>query len=423
MLKKQIVPIMIAVIAATNRFATKLIPIGGIFEITILLSIALKPYTTARMLKKHYPALLLIIYTVAILSIETIEHGISSLPLRRAALGLYAITPIILLAYRNEISAFLGKRLKSLGLLILTVALVNPPNFQPTMAAQLSGALLVFSLIYKKDKISSAIFGITYLLLTSGITSGQSVYRTPLVTVLLALAIIYLPFFSGKLIKRGVLIKFTAGVAASLVLLGTGALNKPLGSVLIGVSGLIDSNSLHKTSVSLGADAGSTRGDAAGTAKTRKIFWDSIIEYQSSHTSSLIFGYGLQHGFMEVALPNMPFKDKDLIDPHNSYINIFFRFGIIGFILYIWLIAKVSLHVVAASSRQNAIPFFCISYLFAFFEVALENPHGNLIFWLILLMPILIGEKSEKQKWNPNQSSPGAQQVQIHQSLGRKSSF
>lgn len=235
------------------------------------------------------------------------------------------------------------------------------------------------------------LFVVNYLMLASGLLGNTSVYRTPILAVSFALMLFFVLQWikkKGRIGSTGP-IKIASGVVLVITLILGGLINKPIGGTLVGIGGFLGNNTLIEAGESFGADISTTRGDAAGTAETRKIFWQSIIDYQFDNVKSLTFGYGLQDGFMDVTLPDMPFNNKELVDPHNSFINIFFRFGLIGLFLYVWAIIRMARYVISVVSLQKALPFISIAIIFASFEVALENPHGALIFWLIFLLPLM----------------------------------
>lgn len=143
MFRNRIVPLLILLVASANRFVTKLIPIGGVYEFILLLSVLGKHATIARLFRKNHPALLVAAYALIVLLLETLMHGFGILMLRRAMLGLYIITPVILLAYKNELGFFFNKRILYVSVFLLLISLAPLPEFQETMAAELAGALFI----------------------------------------------------------------------------------------------------------------------------------------------------------------------------------------------------------------------------------------------------------------------------------------
>lgn len=398
MIKKNIIPALFFILLIGNRAISQAFNFGGIYFYEVLLAIALatKPKSIFRSFIENYPAAILIIYTFIILITETISYGFSSFSLRRAALGIYIITPVVINAFHSEIKIFLTIYFNYIIFLLLFFSIFQFGGFHATMAAQLTGALIIFEFINNKINKRTYILIAIFLILVSGITTGESVYRTPIVTTAVAATI---AFFSRKNKFNTLLsiVIFFYTVFLVLLIFLSGALNNVIGGILIGLSGLFDSSSLMDIGESLGGDISTSRGSAGGTTKTRMMFWQSIFDYQSLNIKSFIFGYGLQHGFMEVTLPGFPFIDKPLTDPHNSFLNLFFRFGIIGVTLYLWSIFKVYKKLSQGDQKnQNVLPFFIISIMFASFEVVLENPHGSIIFWFIIFIPSFLIESQYK---------------------------
>ncbi len=396
MLKNKIIPFLFSLLLAGNRTVSQSFNLGGLYYYEFLLALALaaKPKKITKELVKNYPAVILIAYTLTILAIEFFLYGPSSLALRRAALGLYIITPVIITAFHDEIRKSLSLHYNFFVFIILVFSIFQVGGFQATMAAQLVGALALFEFIKNKVSWRACILVAIYLVLVSGVLTGQSTYRTPVLTTLTAAAVAYFFSASSQKIKRKFIVYSCAAFFLTLPIFFSGVLNKTIGGILMGLSGIFDSYSLMDAGVSLGGDTSSSRGDASGNTKTRTMFWISIFEYQLNNIRSFIFGYGLQHGFMEVTLPDMPFTDKPLIDPHNSFVNLFFRFGLVGLALYIWSVFRVYKNY--ALNNRKSLPFLIVSIMFASFEVALENPHGNMIFWFIIFLPSLLTKSAVK---------------------------
>lgn len=401
MIKKNIIPFLFFLILTGNRAVSQAINIGGIYyyEFLLLFILVTKPKSIINNLKTYYPALLLILYTLFILILETIQYGASSLAFRRSALGIYVITPIIILSFHDELKKFISNNYNLIILIFAFFSIFQIGGFQPTMAAQLIGALTLFNIINFKINKRTYILIAIYLALVSGITTGQSIFRTPILTTIVAAIISYI------IIKKFTIYRFLLVIFCFIFILVpiilSGVANSAIGGIALGLSGLFDSSSLVSTGISLGGDISSTRGDAAGTAQTRIMFWRSIIDYQLSNIKSFIFGYGLQNGFMEITLPNFEFNDKEITDPHNSFLNLFFRFGIVGLTLYTFMIFKIYKKLSKEHENSNGIlPYLIISILFSSFEVALENPHGNIIFWIIIFIPSLFKMNNNRLKSN-----------------------
>ena len=395
MIRNKIIPLAILIASCLNRAFTKILEYGGVLESLLTLCVLIKPKTFISNIKNNTPNLIFTTYATIILVYEILFYQYDYLTIRRYAIGTYTIIPIIILSYKNEIKSFIRRYSKVIAAIFFIISFINFEDFQPTMGAQLAAGLFFVSLLYTKNFFNALLFLLIFIILSSGIIEMQSIYRTPIITFIIA----YFTYISSNYFHKKnykfISISFFTFVII-FIIISSGIFKEHITSIIIGIGGLLDNNSLIDIGNKLGGNFYTTRGDAAGTANTRLIFWRSIFEYQFTHISSLIFGYGYQHNFLEVTLPSMQFFDKELIEPHNSLINIFFRFGIIGLILFNWTIFNNIKHIIASQNLTTALPFIVISLLFISAEVALENPHGSLIFWLILNFPIIFGKKKKK---------------------------
>ncbi|HYG76340.1 MAG TPA: hypothetical protein VEK08_15145 [Planctomycetota bacterium] len=84
--------------------------------------------------------------------------------------------------------------------------------------------------------------------------------------------------------------------------------------------------------------------------------------------------------------------DREGLDPHNSFLNVLYRYGAIGFsllaltiVIVLWTIWKaLSRHPAGDALLEGLLIFFCYSATFAFFTVSLEGPSYSLPFWVSL---------------------------------------
>src|SRR5204862_6205860 len=83
--------------------------------------------------------------------------------------------------------------------------------------------------------------------------------------------------------------------------------------------------------------------------------------------------------------------DHEGLDPHNSYINLLYRYGVTGLAL-VALIVLATLGLAIKALRgigsdtllEGLILYFAYTAIFAFFTVALEGPAYSLPFWISL---------------------------------------
>ena len=98
----------------------------------------------------------------------------------------------------------------------------------------------------------------------------------------------------------------------------------------------------------------------------------------------------------------------DVVAPHNSFVNLLYRTGLVGFLglLAILAVAAIrvwrALHASGASQFDRAVLLGCVgafvfSAVIASFNVALEAPFLALIFWLylalLLVLPGMLGSQ------------------------------
>jgi hypothetical protein len=77
------------------------------------------------------------------------------------------------------------------------------------------------------------------------------------------------------------------------------------------------------------------RGDAAGTAETRVVFWRPVVMDPGESITTLMLGNGHRESFVEKTKPYDDFVDTDVLQPHNSFIGLFYRYGFLGLGLFI----------------------------------------------------------------------------------------
>jgi len=146
-----------------------------------------------------------------------------------------------------------------------------------------------------------------------------------------------------------------------------------------------------------------------GNISFRFLSWEKVIEKHEDHR---FLGYG-------VGRPVMFVKDNQFYDsidlnyfdirdiggnsqPHNSYLNILARFGILIFPLFLYALWKPLERMIQLARTQKApgdhytrflllSGYVLLMYVFAFFNVVLESPHFSFLFWLAVAMILSYG--------------------------------
>ncbi len=348
---------------------------------------------------KEYPIFLFIfIYAMLVLVKDLLIYGVEFEYFRRAAMFFYIFIPVFFVLYAKELSVLIRKNLLTFSICFFFVIFFNIPGFQPTMAAELAGALFLASILYSRSALVSFIFLGCFFFSASGLSSGQSLFRTPFVTLFVGLFFLITFIISVGSVNKKLILIFSFCAIILVSMLFSPVVGEMVGGVLLGVSGLVDSAVLFDLGVALGGDVSSSRGSSAGTTETRAFFWGAIVVHQLSNPINFFFGNGFSSGFLNVVLPDFSFSNKDLIEPHNSFMGIFFKLGIVGLLLFLKLLKDVVGICSSWVGFWKLAPFLSIATLFASFEVALENPHGALIFWGIIFVPVVFELASAEDK-------------------------
>ena len=218
-----------------------------------------------------------------------------------------------------------------------------------------------------------------------GIFTGESSYRTPIVGLFGAM-FVSSAFLSFKSTDAAVRKK------SSFVLYGGGLFfivsifvfkdHPVVNQFISGAAGLLG------IEYDVGGDVATReRGDSSGTAETRTMFWSGIVNHAFSDESVLFFGNGHYLSFFERIFPYSDFVDLELLEPHNSFLGFFYRYGLIGIALLVVHLYQVTDFRKELQSRDYG--FYLASLVlavnYAFFEVALESPHGALCFWIVII--------------------------------------
>jgi len=386
-----VLAIMFIAILAANRFITQSFSFGGLyfFEFLALSVIVFKYKIFITFLFKFQVVMVILLCAVIWLLLHAFDSGLDSLALRRSAVLVYSLIPLLLFVLWGEIDSFLIDRPYFFIIVGLFFLILNFDLYQPTMAAQLFGSLALFYFVLGgRYLLYSFVSFICFFLLASGLSSGESLYRLPVISFSVGFIVISYYKVRDYGFTAGFLFLFLALIFLFVLSLLIGVAQPLLGSLMIAIGGILNNDQILRFGLELGASQITTRGDGFGTAFTRVIFWNSIFDHQFNNINGFIFGNGVSLGFMEITLPDFDFRNKELIEPHNSFVGIFFKYGLIGFALFLYLIIIIFSFVSACVDRSKSMPFFVIAIIFASSEVALENPHGAILFWFIILLPL-----------------------------------
>jgi len=386
---KSIVALMVVAFLSANRFFSKLISVGPIYtaEIFILIAVANKFKSIYSLLLKNKFFIVFFLYFMFFLLYDAILNGVSEYSVRRSALFFYFVFPLIILVYRLEISNVFNKYFVVIPLLTVLVAALSPIGYQSSMASEFLGVLLVVAVFIKRKFKHIFITVLSFVVVVSGVLINESLFRTP-VFVTFVIVILYLWFMKVES-YNSYYTKYSLYMVIGLLFL-ISLFTGVLGNLIIGLSGLFDSEIIKSIGVGLGGELYTTRGTSSGTAETRLFFWTLIVEHAFSDIYILLFGNGFYDSFLDLLAPELLFREKELIEPHNSFVSIFYKTGMVGVfltLLYIYKVFKIQQGCMI--SRKTSLPFIIGAFMFAGFEVALENPHGAILFWFILLAPLI----------------------------------
>lgn len=142
-----------------------------------------------------------------------------------------------------------------------------------------------------------------------------------------------------------------------------------------------------------------------GNINYRVLSWQHVLDKFYEH---FLIGYGVGRPVM-FAYQNVfystveltYFEIRDLAgnaQPHNSYLNILTRFGVLVFPLFLFAIFQPLFRIRYFAQKKKSsstheyskylllIGFLMLMYVLAFFNVVLEGPHHSFPFWLVIGM-------------------------------------
>ena len=133
---------------------------------------------------------------------------------------------------------------------------------------------------------------------------------------------------------------------------------------------------------------------SANNATWRIILWEDIIKKSMQKP---ILGYGFGMLYNNETLKDMGWKygqDVGFLDPHNSYLSILYRTGIVGLLIFLLFIISffIKMVIFLRDCRDSEIITYMISILSAFifilvisfFMVVLEGPYLGIFLWVFI---------------------------------------
>ena len=124
--------------------------------------------------------------------------------------------------------------------------------------------------------------------------------------------------------------------------------------------------------------------------------WKTMIK--ATYTNHFIFGYDLGYEFVYT---NLFSYEQKVADPHNSYIQIFLRNGIVGTILFLLIHVYVLIKFFRTKEKEEYyymyLYFYIACILVVSLNVGLENPYIGIVYWFSLGMMRSISIIKEKE--------------------------
>lgn len=389
----------ILIIFVFNRAAAK-IGIAPLYFLDLLIFINLLPLSkiVIRNITVFKYALFVAAIALLWLLAEYINNQMGPNNIRRTAMAVYLFVPALIMTQGRLIYTFIEKYSHLIALAILIVVASRYfIDLSPTVSSQ-ALAFLLLSATYLRGRrwlLKCTLIASAFFLVASGVASGGPAFRTPVIGLLLALAVgtvsLVIKGNTFRMRSKALVALIFAGILSITVLVSFSS-SPAVDQFLVGASGLLGVK--HKTNSEL---ANRERGDSAGTAETRTVFWGAIIKNSLQDYNIMFRGNGHFQSFFERTRPYEGFVDEDLLEPHNSFMGIYYRYGFLGLIpLLIILRRTMAWSNTEDKSRAFAVATYFLALNYCFFEVVLEGPHGAIIFWLMWLAPIYYSRYTKK---------------------------
>jgi hypothetical protein len=385
-----------------NRFFSKLM--FGAIDVTTISLVTFLLFRFRQVLfivlkNKSYMYLLSI--AIGWLIYEAVFIEVTMISLRRFSFLLYMLVPIILILadFRIKINE---KRVTYLIFILFIVSLLQAAfktGLNMSLLATFSAYLILYSFYSYKLTIKTLKYMLInvcilmFFLLYPAIFYAGGMYKTPIAALIIStISLLSYSFF----IKRSFsyskfLLLFLSFIMLIFALTYFDFGRKILYEVFYGLHGLFDIDFMKHLADSLAVevDRGS-RGSSYDSSQTRLFFWTTILNGSMDDIQTFLLGHGHSRSFLEELAPDFKFIDVNVMSPHNSFMTLIFQYGFIGFFLFFSYMRKIisiaNRSLLAVQVDKNiiigSIVFSCV---YASFEVALESPHGAILFWFIIL--------------------------------------
>jgi len=396
---------LLASLLLLNRGVSQL-PIGPIYllDATLVAAMMGRPLRTLRTGVRFWPALVLIAMTLGWLALEAQTGALDALAVRRAATGIYAFVPVVLWVYRREAFGWI-LRYPAIAAVVVAVGTATVGGAAASVSAQVAAGLAVAALADRHLRWRACQVGVILTVfgaLVAGLLSpGSSPFRTPVASAFAAVALLVL--FAALHAVRVRRARLSALIALAIVAAAFSAslalqpVQASLGTVIAAAGGVTGSEWLTELALDLNPDRSRSRGDAVGTGRERLGFWRDILRHNLASDVRFLIGSGHAQSFFDAVRPGDVFLDQHLLEPHNSFFGVFFRYGLVG-------VAALVALIVGVVSRGRAVGHaaagwwaasLAVALVYASFEVALESPHGAVVFWSLVILPFSVADQPD----------------------------
>ena len=139
-------------------------------------------------------------------------------------------------------------------------------------------------------------------------------------------------------------------------------------------------------------------------AHWRIVVWEKAFEELSEQP---VFGKGFGSYFTAPRLKDLKYDYSKNIDPHNSYIHLLMRTGLVGFFLFalthLFILYKAFIVMRRGSNDQwrmlkSWLIIFIGFWAVAFLNVVLENSYGAIPYWFVAGVLLIICDKVEVRR-------------------------
>jgi len=289
---------------------------------------------------------------------------------------------IIYITVRDSIFGGFAYYYQGLFLFIIINSLILFKNKLINSILILISTIIIYEIIDMKVRAAwvaflvTILFNLTLLIIfRKKLAIQKSLYwKTSIIVILMILLFVGLSFFNLKAFNNA-----TALPETKTVQIKTDLKTK--------ITGYIDE---FKSIYNQSDEASSS----ANNAKWRIILWKDIIKKSMEKP---ILGYGFGMLYNNETLKDMGWAygdDVGFLDPHNSYLSILYRTGIVGLLIFLLFIISFFVKMIKflRSCQDSAISTYMISILSAvifilvisFFMVVLEGPFLGIFLWVFI---------------------------------------